>query len=285
MYTSEQMDQMDQCPYRDRWEGAQRAFIAAWAISEFDPEEFDNHYDFNLCIKVDGKWPTLTERDDWPKRNFPPHPGHTKVIAAKKYGRYNSRYRFYLSREMAGLIFQRLSKKMYVSEALERRITDRMDGKYGKMNGHGHAIPQRWQYGMLFEGPFTPVEMQTAKPAAPIHCSICGALVGALSLNTGSGHALGGRLLDNWGEYLRMWHSVALRQRRVCESPACAQIAQWRDTGHSGILEQTRAMNIKANRPAKATLAKYPTEIQGPLVLSRYLDYEARYQERKEEMT
>lgn len=67
-----------------------------------------------------------------------------------------------------------------------------------------------------------------------------------------------------------------------CQKAACQEVNMWlNNDSNLEVLAKAKELKVKAMRPTKKTLEKVTPEYMGAFLAARYLDYQARYIERK----
>lgn len=220
----------------------------------------------------DGKW----GRQDvsWPLlRGSPEH------IALRNGGHVYGR-QFYWQREWAEKVFDRIIRRQYISSkqksSIVRRLKDKHGDHYGRyfcdQDQHGADCLYGNQYGYIADGEFSPVNLGELGPAYKQACSFCGEGLAAGSIDP----------LDDAVALKETWPDANYKDDAICGSELCQEASDWATGKNRMLIVEARKYKVTANRPKDVTLNKYPPELRGSLILARYLDFQARYTEARE---
>jgi len=224
---------------------------------------------------ADGSWGTQ-------KVDYPPLRGSIEQITSIKQGQYGRQY--YWQREWAEMVLDRLSKKRYLSAKQFESIVSHLIAKHGRHNGQYYCLGYQdsrsvnIEYANFASGPFCPVNLGVPGPAYKEVCRVCNE--GIASGVIYPSQSYDGRLYEEWPDTREInWFAA------VCGSSVCEEVADWLEQKNKVLVEEAKKYQIPQNRPAKVTLEKYPEELRGSLILSRYLDFQARYTEKMNTVT
>jgi len=270
--------EIENCPGKGKWIDS---LVVAWAQYKISKEDgrttgqlnwfFPN---FHLKKKRNGQWPLSIDEplDDWPMYETNIHNGHPLVVGFSGPQYYQES--FYWGRSYQRSVKKRMSKYRYLSEDSWYKMRKRLVLKYGNHGGRNYV---EWsvneKYGSYSDGPMTPVDMKTLKPAYIDYCTVCGDGVCVYHMDSSEGSV---ELKEEWEP-----RGEKEIEPTACNNSLCMEVQNYQ-TGDISNYSNSREWRVKPNRASKAFLEKHPIEAQGVIKLTRFLDFEARYKQKKD---
>lgn len=210
--------------------------------------------------------------------------------------RHNLKYKRDYTNFLLKWLHRRYEKKMYIPSNLVLKIVSYHNRKYGSDSAKNSASPPcniNFRFGTFAEGDFCPIDLQYACSAGTRTCYYCGDQAGAVVIHASEDELIalqdiwtisrkddyfGGIRLysDVYGdrlEYLDAEYDYKLKS--VCSKNKCNEVLNWQHNGNLLSIKAKR-LNVKENKPTLKTINNTPIDMQGSLIISRYLDLNAR---------
>jgi hypothetical protein len=160
---------------------------------------------------------------------------------------------------------------------------------------------QIYKYAIYASGRFCPVNLGKKGPAYKYCCNVCGSGVGSYVFDSRGDKDLDlifyNLSLQEMRRYLRYEPEVVMLveewdvlsdikndYKAVCNNSLCKEVLDFQSGRSLDKYVGYKELKVKPKRAARVTLEKYPEEMQGLVQLSRFMNFEASYNEKAEKL-